>query len=196
MVTRFFKLSGKQLLLLPVLVLGVALAMPAAAERIYRIVDEEGRVTYSDQPPSDDAEPYELPDMTTFEAPPAPDLPAPAAREDDDEDEQDEPRTHYAELAISAPGEDELVRANNGEVTIQVQVVPSLAGGHRLQLLLNGQAQDLRASGGSFLIENADRGTQTAQVRIVSQDGQALMESEPVTFHVMRPSIHAPARRN
>jgi hypothetical protein len=37
------------------------------AQEIYRIVDEDGNVTYTDQKPSDDAEPVELPELNVLE---------------------------------------------------------------------------------------------------------------------------------
>ena len=46
---------------------GLLLADAAQAQDIYRVVDENGNVTYTDQKPSDDAQPMQLPELNVLE---------------------------------------------------------------------------------------------------------------------------------
>ncbi len=50
-----------------ILLLSVLLAASAQAQEIYRVVDEHGNVTYTDQKPDDDAEPMVLPELNVLE---------------------------------------------------------------------------------------------------------------------------------
>lgn len=50
------------------LLLLILLALPALAQPIYRVVDEHGNVTYTDQKPSDDAQPLRLPELSVVGA--------------------------------------------------------------------------------------------------------------------------------
>lgn len=56
----------------------LVITLPLAAQPIYKIVDEHGNVTYTDQQPSDDARPINLPDINVMRGD-AEEIPVPEA---------------------------------------------------------------------------------------------------------------------
>lgn len=175
-----------------------------AASRIYKTVDENGNVVFTDQPPrpGETGESVELTTGNTFTPPPRPAQTGSdgsvsledwleggeGAREDGESEEGGGSVTSYQSLAITSPANDAAVRENAGNVTISAAIQPSLAVGHIMQVYLDGQ---LRQQGftTSFQLVNLDRGTHNVQVRVVDQSGNTLIASEPSVFHLQRRSV-------
>lgn len=68
-----------------VIACAACLAQPLFAQEsggIYKVVDEEGNVTYTDQRPNDAAVPMDLPELSVIKTDPAPAAAAPTAAED------------------------------------------------------------------------------------------------------------------
>jgi hypothetical protein len=163
----------------------VVLLLPAAAlaDRIYRSVDAQGRPVFSDKPPTEDAQPLDMAPLMTFEAPPleaAPHYSDPIAAASG---------PAYEALAIVSPRHDEAVRSNTGDVSITTRLTPVLRTDHRLQFLLDGQVVDGAPDGGTFNLTNVHRGTHVVQARVVDEGGRVLIESSPVTFHMLQISV-------
>ena len=158
------------------------LFMPAVHADVYRSVDKDGHVVYSDKP-SQGAEKIEIKDAQTIHLPTAgPFRYQPPAKEAP-------PR--YSSVAISSPGNDESIRQNSGDVTVQISVSPGLKSGDVISLLMDGKEV---ASGpaSSVTLKNVDRGSHTLQARVLGSDGSTWASSESVTFHLLRHSVLTP----
>jgi hypothetical protein len=180
--------------------MAAALCLPAAADaatRIYRTVDENGNVVFTDVPPrqGEVAEAVELSEGSSYQPAPAAEQAAsgerPVRLEDWLGEEQDgEPEVQaYTSLRISAPANDASLRDNAGNVTVVADLAPELQAGHSLQLYLDGQLVQTTASGSTFQLANVDRGTHQVEVRVVSASGETLIASSPTTFHMQRRSV-------
>lgn len=171
-------------------------AAPAAAPapsggggKLYRWVDKDKTVHYSDRPqPGADA--LEAKPAQTYSAPaPAPSAsaaPRSAGRE------AIGPATQRASCGITSPSPD--------QVFPNVQsVMISYRGPNdgTAQLQLGGtSSQVLTAPAGqSFTIAPIARGTYTATVTITGESGAELCRTQTVTFHVRQPSLLAPVRQ-
>lgn len=177
-----------------------------AASRIYKSVDENGNVVFTDQPPrpGETGESVELSTGNTFTPPPRPASnggdgsvsledwlaggDGSGAAEDDESGGEGARVTSYQSLAITSPANDAAVRENAGNVTISASIQPNLAVGHIMQVYLDGE---LRQQGftTSFQLVNLDRGTHNVQVRVVDQNGNTLIASQPSVFHLQRRSV-------
>lgn len=119
-----------------VLLFGVLLPLMVYAT-IYKQVDENGSVTYSDLP-SKGATEFELPEVTNYKAEPAN---ADGGLEDLQEMPVDEPYfTGYQSIQLKVPNEQ--LRAGEVEqqkVLITVTLKPALQAGHRVELHMDGQ---------------------------------------------------------
>lgn len=150
-----------------------------AADKVYKKVNPDGTVEYSDQPIEGSEEiVVEQAPATRFEK--SPDINyQPPVRDRED-------ASRY-EVTITSPGNDESIRANTGNVTLQGNVQPGLQGGHQLRWTLDGEPLD--QTGPTVNLTNVDRGTHSVRLEVVARDGTVLGTSEPVTFHLLRHSI-------
>lgn len=173
-------------------------AWAAGAEKIYRTVDEDGNVVFTDQPPHPDqpGQQVELPHGNSFTPPPTED--AGVRLEtwlDQDGDEDLAAASPYASLDIVSPEDDAGLRDNAGTVSVAAAVEPDLAPGHTLQVYLDGELRQTSPVPTTQLL-NVDRGTHTLELRIVDASGNTLISSPPSVFHLQRRSVLTqPARR-
>ncbi len=161
-----------------------ALLVPCAAQAtsIYRYVDDEGNVVFSSQPPvGRQAERVTLPPVNAVSAPQtlAPSKTPPA---------QADPAKPYPGFRIVAPENDTSVRANDGNFNITLHTDQPLRPSHQVVLIFDG-AEVARGAALTFTLKNVDRGTHTAQARIVDQAGNEVAAAEPVTFTVQRVAV-------
>jgi PAS domain-containing protein len=108
------------------------IAAPLAAQEIYRVVDEHGNVTYTDQKPDDDADPVNLPEINVL-------------GEDDDPLPVDEPETEVAEplrFTITSPTEGEVFSELAGDVRVEMEINLEVPPTTQIVIFLNGQPQE------------------------------------------------------
>lgn len=164
--------------------------LPAQAE-IYRWVDENGNVVFSDEShPS--AETIDLPDSTTYTPPEEesePDILKLSPDEDDIAESGDAVPAY--QLRIIAPAHDESIWVNNGNVTVSLLVEPQLDAerGDRIRLELDGTPVGDPQSGTSFQLNNISRGSHNVTAYVVDEAGGTLTSSDTITFHLHRASI-------
>ncbi len=168
------------------LILGIAAASCIVHAEIYKTVDANGNVVFTDIAPVDRsgaAAPSEVTvePMNTYEAPAAP-----AAQEADEDEDATPSASYYTQLNVVSPTPDESVRDNAGSVEVQVALTPVLRGGHRLLLVFDGEDTEIEAVSGVFALTNVDRGTHTVGAKVVNRRGDVLIQSENTPFSLMR----------
>lgn len=166
-------------------IVGLVLASGAGADdQIYRSVDKEGRVIFSDEA-GEGAKPVELPPTNTMEQPAV--MPQPAPSEGTVSE-----FTGYDSVAIVQPANDESIVNTGGDFSVSVRTTPPLQTGHSVRLLLDGAAYASTGADGSFSLSNIDRGSHTLQVQVIGEDGAILGASSTITVHVRRPGRRFP----
>ena len=160
----------------------------AVSATVYKWVDENGVVHYSDQP-HENAEKVQLKAPQTYSAPKAPaGPPQPSPRQ-----APSKPAPTY-QCAISEPANDQ-VFTNTSEVTAGVTVQPTVRPGDTAVVTLDGQrVPGVPANGGQFTISPVDRGTHSIQMTVQDPSGATVCSSSAVTFHVTQPSLQSPTR--
>ena len=170
------------------LILVLAAVSPTALGEIYKTVDANGNVVFTDIAPVDRSgqpapQAVSVQPINSYEPPPAaatqPSAPPPSSGD----------VGYYAQLEVISPAEDETIRDNAGNVQIQVAIAPQLRADHRLLLVLDGSATEVEAVNGVFELSNVDRGTHTAAGRVVDRQGNVVIESNPATFNLMRVAV-------
>ena len=169
------------------LIIALAVASSAAFGQIYKTVDANGNVVFTDIAPVDRSgqpAPTEVSvsPMNTYDPPAVPATQSNASSA---------PTTpgYYAQLEVVSPAEDETIRDNAGNLQIEVAITPPLRADHRLLLVLDGTATEVEALNGVFELSNVDRGTHTAGARAVDRQGNVIIESNPTTFNLMRVAV-------
>ncbi len=155
------------------------LGQAAAETGVYRWVAPDGTVIFSDQP---------RPGAEKVDIKPAQTVPPPEAVRrvlDEDSREQSRGPTAYSEFAIVSPAQDEPVRANNGDVTISMQLTPALRAKHAIVVSMDGQKVG-EGTSTQLTLQNLPRGTHTVQAAVVDAAGVELARTEMVTFHLQR----------
>ncbi len=153
-----------------------------SAAEVYRWVDEQGNVIYSDTP-HPGAEVIENLDPQTIESLRL----RPAQKQRPVEKLSPE----YEVFRISSPVNDSAVRANDGNITVEVEIRPPLMVklGHRLTLYLDGKPVLEGENKTTLELQNLPRGTHTLQVVITDRKGNIFKKSEIITFHLLRHHI-------
>lgn len=163
-------------------------AKKPAKDAVYKWVDDKGVVHYTDQPPTENAKPAELPPLQTYPGGSNPDLyrfdtprggaggkPVAAARN--------------GMIDIVTPAQDETFRGGDRTVPVAVVVTPPLTPDQRLIYFLDGAPQSLPTTDTSFAFTGVDRGSHAVSVALVDETGQELGRSGTVTVHVKPPTV-------
>ncbi|WP_167854924.1 DUF4124 domain-containing protein [Mangrovimicrobium sediminis] len=161
----------------------VALFATGAQAQIYKSVDEQGRVTYSDTPPPDsDSEAVDLQPTNTTPSTPVPTR-SPA------QPETEQPAASAPKVAITAPGNESTIPMGGGIFDVAASVTPTLSAGQTLQLHIDGEPWGEPQASGSWHLENIFRGAHDLSVTLLNAAGEAVTQSESVRVYVLRPSI-------
>ncbi len=156
----------------------------ASGSKVYKSVGEDGEVTFTDTP-RPGAEKIVVPPANTISSP----APPPATA---DTKPQESKVFKYTSLTIGSPQNEQTFTDGSGDVPISVDLDPPLETrlGHRLELLVNGEAVGLQ--GNSTTMRNTNRGEHSVYARVVDRDGIQLISSERITFFVQRPNVFGP----
>lgn len=178
--------------LLPIVVLLLPLAAFAEGE-IYKVVDKDGNVIYTDQRPSAAAEPMDLPELSVIKTevpPPAPQAAtsAAAAGEQAEPPTARELRKRYADFRIIQPQQEETFWGTENTVVVawgsSEPVPPEMA----VKLYVDGAAQDVAGNGSVSL--TLDRGEHTVYAELLDARKRRIVTSETVTFFVQQHSVN------
>lgn len=160
----------------------LAMAAPVAAE-VYRNVDAQGNVTFSDEP-SKGAEPVKVKPVTTITLP----KPQNVREADKLREEAKREGSVYESVALTYPENDQAFHSGNGTVRFTMRSTPELEPGHKYEVTLDGQPVG-QSTSGSVTVNNVFRGTHTAGIHIVDRNGVQIKTGNPVRFTVHRPSV-------
>lgn len=158
------------------------LSFTAAAE-VYKTVDKNGRVTYSDVPPADSsAKPVELKTINSLPKPPSVPVtaaPAPA------------PAQEY-QVRLTAPANGTTLLASERSVEIVADLNgQSVTDGLLLSFKVDGN--EIQKTGEtSITFANPPPGEHKLSVDLVDEENHVLAQSEAVTLLVMRPIFKQP----
>jgi hypothetical protein len=98
----------------------------------------------------------------------------------------------YVRCVLVAPVNDQVLQ-NETSVQVALDLQPALQGNHRVQLLLNGQAEPnwgMTSTQGT--LADLVRGSHTVVGQVVDEFGRPLCTSPAVTFHVRLPQVRPP----
>ena len=162
----------------------VLLWTTASTAQVYRHVDENGNVSFTDQPPPN-AEAVEIREPNTSAPPPAIPRYSRPSRDRGDDDE-----AYGYEVSITSPTNETIIPNGPGNFGVSATVSPGLEGTDQLQLLLNGSPHGAPQTGTSWALTNIFRGEQKLSIAVINGDGEQLATSDTVIVYVYRPSTN------
>ena len=169
----------------PVIVIfaaALALLTGAVYADVYRQVDAQGNVTFSDEPTSG-AEAIEIKPVTTIKLPKPQDL----ERDDQPEQQRQQQKPQYSTVEFAAPQNNQAFHSGNGNVEFRLTSNPALRNGHKYEVTIDGQPVGQSATS-TIMVQNMDRGTHQAGINIVNQNGVQVISGAGITFTIHRPS--------
>lgn len=163
-----------------------SLAQQAPSEaltKVYKVVGDDGQVTFSDQPNHD---------SETLLISPVPTVPAlqpidTSGSSEKISQQQSVTMNAYKNLSILSPANGSAFYSGSGEVDVIVEVEPALVKGDKVQVFLDGQLIK-QGSQLQFKLQTVARGTHQLQVKLASSTGKVIKTSQS-EFTVHRPSI-------
>ena len=161
--------------------------------QVYKIVDENGNVTFTDQPPPDGSGPIELRPISIIEAPTF-ETPEKVEDEGAEAGEGKEMslrylRSNYADFAIVAPQQEESVWQPDSAVTVAWNTRYQLQPGMQVTVAVDGVEQST-TSEQIIPLTGLERGEHTLTAELVDARNRRIATADPVTFYVRRPGLY------
>jgi len=169
-------------------IITLLLILPLCAQAVvYKSIDRQGHVIFSDTPQRG-SKPVKIQTPQTYTPPPSPlatTTPTPTSQQD----EQAVGPFKYHTFAISFPIQNDTLRDNSGNMTVNINLVPPLRSGDKVQLEMNGKKLGFPQATTVFSLTNVDRGTHNIQAKIIDKNGKAIGKSGAVIFHMHQARI-------
>jgi len=173
------------------LLFGLTACLLLSGATIYKHVDEQGNVSFSDSP-AQGSSAVELPPSSTY-------APVPITRRETLRPSAGKPEDAgkaegYRSARILSPEHEATVRDNEGKVTVMGVSEPTLHEGHQARLLVNGSAYGEPQRSLTFRLEDLHRGEYTVKLQIINAAGRTVAESDSNTFFMRQASRLNPPR--
>jgi hypothetical protein len=159
----------------------------SASAALYKGLDDEGNVVYSDKPFTNSKQ-FTPPSLTIMDAPKI-------QPKKQDLKEPEKKEFKYTRLSIAAPKNNDVIW-NKPQLTVALKVSPALnvAEGHTTWLLMDGKPLVKKSRSLLLQIGRADRGEHKLQAQIRDRKGKILKRSKPVTVHIKYSVVQKKAR--
>jgi len=150
------------------------------AQAVYKVIQPDGTVEYTDAPPPGEAaKQIEVPPLNSADpvAPPG----AVSSMEASGESEG------YSQFRITSPGNGEAIRDNAGNVNVDLSLEPPLRSGDKIDVQVDGRS----VGGGkstAITLSDMDRGTHSVQAVVKNRNGKVVARSNSVSFTLQRRS--------
>jgi hypothetical protein len=157
------------------------------AADIWKVVDEDGNVIYTDQPPKDGSAPMDLPELSVIKT----DIQVkqtPAGEEETKALTPRELRNIYQDFRITRPLPEETFWGTSNTVVVTWSSKTPFTPDLNVRLFVDGKAQAAPATGGVTL--NLDRGEHRVHAELRDARNRRIMLTESVTFFIKQSSVN------
>lgn len=154
---------------------------------LYKGVDAEGNVVYSDTP---------FNDAERFTPPPISVVDAPKVKVEKDAVVEEKPAEFkYTRFDIVSPTNNQTIW-NEPDLTVSMKLVPALNSeqGHNIWLLMDGKPVIKNSQSMSLKIGRVERGAHQLQGQVRDKKGKIVVRTRTVLMFIQQTSIFSPAR--
>ncbi|MCK5726290.1 MAG: DUF4124 domain-containing protein [Thiotrichaceae bacterium] len=153
---------------------------------IYTWTDENGKTIYGDNPPEHNIQEVIPQELTIIPA-----YTDPNETNQSNILQDTEKRTEYTTFKITTPAHDKTIQVNTGTIDIAMELSPTLSDKDRIFIYLDGKKVIKDSQSLSASLQSLDRGTHTLFAVVRTEEGDVLINSNTVKFHLLRSSrIH------
>ncbi len=174
--------------------LGLLLSLPSLAD-IYKTVDKDGNVIYTDQAPVGDkkTEKVTLKPSNSVPAVETPGIKLSPTTADTAADPSKPFK--YKTVRIVSPENDSAIEHGPGNFSVSATIRPELRNSDTVQLFIDGKPHGKPGKSTTWALKNVFRGTHMLQVKVLNASGKTLKKSKKSSVHVFRPSVAHPGNR-
>jgi hypothetical protein len=162
---------------------------------IYKVVDKDGNVTFTDQRPTGGAEPMDLPPLSVIETDVQ--VPQTSAAPVDQEPKpptSKELRKQFRDFAITQPQQEQTFWGTANTVFVSWGSSQAPTPEMDVMLFVDGKGQKAPASGGVGL--TLERGEHQVYAQLRDERGRRIVTTKTITFFVKQHSQNFNRRRN
>jgi hypothetical protein len=176
----------KNALMIAGMILGIDLAVTTASAQspVYRSVDKDGNVTFTDRATRGGKKVHVVP-LQTYDAL----KPPKSTPKEKGAPDSAVKATKYDAFEIISPVPDQSVRSNAGELTVAIRVEPELREGDVISVLIDGSVVSSPSTTSIQTLTGLGRGSHVLSASIVGEDGEKWAAAGPVTFHLLKASV-------
>jgi Domain of unknown function (DUF4124) len=181
--------NGMTRALAGMLMVAISFAAHSAGE-IYKVVDEDGNVTYTDERPKDGTPPMDLPPLSVIET----DIQVPApADETVQAAEQAKPPTmrdlqrQFGDFRITQPQQEETFWGTANTVVVAWGTAQAVPPELSARMFVDGAPRSVPPNGSLSL--TLDRGEHQVYVELLDARGRRIITTETVVFFVKQASV-------
>ena len=176
---------------------------PRVFAEVYKTIDENGNVVYTDQPPGPDASPMDLPGLSVISA----QKPAPPVIASSDSSGGPEPepqqevnsirdlRRGYRDFAIVSPTQDQNIWGTGNEASIAWGTRYRLQPGMSVVIYVDGAAL-APTTALVTTVGHLYRGEHNVYAELIDARNRRIATTSPVSFHIKQYSVNFPGRRS
>jgi uncharacterized protein DUF4124 len=175
----------------PSLVIAEQSAKSPVSKKLYRFVDSNGRVYYSDHPRKG-AQEIEIEKVPSIQIKKNTINLEELAEQN--EVKRDPNANYYDSITLTSIEKDGVVRNNGGFVVLTAALAPELSKGHFLKFYIDGKLLGSQQKALTLKAEDIEYGPHTASFSVVNQDGSKVQDSDTVHFnllHIVRKKVGA-----
>lgn len=160
--------------------LSFCLLTVATQAEVFKSIDEDGNVIYTDNPRGQQAiEKVELPSINRQPAIHVPPI----------EKTQEAAKLRHS-ITITAPANGAQIPTGEPDVQIFANIKPFLNADHRIRFIHNGKISGKASKSPVLLLSSVHRGEHQISAQLVNKDGKIIARSKAVTFYVQRHSVN------
>jgi len=179
----------RRILFLILLLFSMAVVADIATAQVYKVVDKNGNVTYTDQQPKDGSEPIKLAPISVIETP---DYKQTAKKSTKKTDKKEmsvrELRRRYADFAIVSPRQEESIWYSEAALSVAWNTSKSLQRGMQVSILVDGK-QHSKTTRRRVELPKLDRGEHKIEAQLTDKNNRTIATAEPVIFFIKRPNV-------
>ena len=184
------KLITHKTFFLILIAFSLAIMVSPLTAQVYKTVDKDGNVTYTDQPPPDGSKPIKLAPISVIEAPTYEKAPERAKQGVEGEEiPLRDLRKIYRDFAIISPQSEESVWHPDGPIAVAWRAGNPLKEGMQVTIYMDGKEQATTVEQ-IIPVDGMERGEHTVTAELKDANNRRIATAEPVTFFIQRPNIY------
>lgn len=195
------KLTSHKIFILTLITVSLMFTVSPLTAEVYKIVDKDGNVTYTDKPPADGTGPMELPGLSVIEKPEYQKTAREAEAEAIANGTQTAPeeiplrqlRNDFKDFAIVSPQQEESVWRPDGPITIAWSTGGQMLEGMKVTVTLDGKRLSATTER-MILVPDLERGEHTVSAELTDARNRRVALAETVTFFIRQPGLYNRAR--